>query len=98
MQKKNFPGVIFLALLLLGISFYLVKLKGAESASDNFQNIYPFSISTNRVGFFDQTTGRVFIYDDSLKYVAEVLQLEKLGKPFKRLDWRDYLEEKKERD
>lgn len=90
MAKKKLLLVVSMVLL-LGVSFYSMQSKKAESAV-NYQSIFPFRMSANRVGFFDQTAGRVFVYDSDLKYIVEVLQISKLGKPLKRIDWTQYLD------
>ena len=46
----------------------------------SFKEVYPFTLN-GRVGFFDQSQGRVYLYDPDFKNCVLITQLNELGQP-----------------
>lgn len=76
---------LFLVIAIMALSFMLgatvqskaqVKVQGAS-----FVGVLPFVTTSNRVGFFDQNSGKVYIYDENLGQCLFIGQISGLGKP-----------------
>lgn len=50
-----------------------------QAQGAGFNNIIPFSTNAGRVGFFDQASGKVYIYDNNLSECVFIGQLSSLG-------------------
>lgn len=69
---------IFLLIIITALSFTLGTTMTSKAQDKNFSGVLPF-VSNNRVGFFDQGTGRVYIYDSAVSSCVFVGQIESLG-------------------
>ena len=71
----------FLAITIAALSFCLGTTMQSKAQGRGFSGVVPFVTASDHVGFFDQTNGRVFIYDSNLANCTFVGQLDNLGKP-----------------
>jgi len=75
----------FLVIVITTLSFILgatLQSKAQSKAQGtNFAGVVPFMTSNNRMGFFDQGTGKVYMYDDNISQCLFVGQLTQLGLP-----------------
>ena len=94
MKKLSLFGS-FLVLVILGafLAFFL-KSSRAESLEESlkfgsgslglkFDRVIPFATSGGLIGFFDQKTGHVYIYDGNLKDCVLISRIEALGSSMK---------------
>jgi len=81
MKKVSAFTVVFLFALFVFLFFSRPDQSAAQGA--NFYRIYPFSTAGGQVGFFDQGTGKIYIYDAKLENCISIVQLEELGGPLK---------------
>ena len=70
----------FLMIVIIALSFVLGTSIQSKAQTKNFAGVIPFVTSKDRVGFFDQTTGRIYMYDDNISQCVYTGQLESLGK------------------
>ncbi len=77
-------------LILIGITagtlgtFLLTAPSRAQSV--NFVNVMPFVSPSGRIGFFDQSNGKIFIYDNDARECVFRGQLTELGKQIMHLE------------
>ena len=76
---------IFLLVVVMALSFCLVMTMKATAQQKSFVGVMPFVTSSDRVGFWDHTTGRVYIYDSNIKNCLFVGQMRDLGQPLQTL-------------
>ncbi len=72
---------ILLTIVITAMSFSLGATMQSKAASQTFPGVLPFITSNDRVGFFDQTSGRVYVYDSNIKQCLFIGQIDKLGQP-----------------
>ena len=88
-MNKNSFQILCLSIILAG---GLVIWSGAKSAAEtpaktpmvfpkSFPGVAVFVTPSGRVGFFEQGTGRIFIYDADFKECVFTARLKELGKP-----------------
>ena len=85
---KN-SSLIFLAVL-AGLCASLAIVSQSKAQSVNFLNVMPFSSPSGRLGFFDQNTGKIFIYDPDAKECVFKGQLTELGRTIEHLEKKNY--------
>lgn len=71
--------IAIVALALAVIAF--VRPDHAHSQGKNFNSVMPFFTSGGSLGFFDQSEGKVYIYDSNLSSCIFQGKLENLGEP-----------------
>ena len=79
--------LLICSFLTLAIFFViLVVLHSKQSSADpgDFDKVIPFTTVGGLMGFFDQSNGKVYLYDGNLQDCILVSQLEELGKSMKR--------------
>jgi hypothetical protein len=72
---------IFLLVVVMALSFCLGMTMKATAQQKSFVGVMPFVTSTDRVGFWDQTSGRVYMYDSNIQHCLFVGQMRDLGLP-----------------
>ncbi len=72
---------VFLLIVIMTLSFGLGTTMQSKAQNKNYTGIVPFVTSNNRVGFLDQSNGRVYIYDSDIIKCLFVGQIESLGQP-----------------
>jgi len=77
MNKKAYLLLIIVAALGLGL---LIATQSKASAR-GFAGVVPFTTSGDRFGFFDQNSGKIYLYDSNISQCVFTGQLEDLGKP-----------------
>jgi hypothetical protein len=72
-------------IVIMALSFSLgtMQSRAAQSAGQAtaFSGVIPFVTSNNRIGFFDQKTGQIYMYDDNISTCIFIGQLSQLGQP-----------------
>jgi hypothetical protein len=68
-------------IVIIALSFSLGAMQSRAQEKTNFAGIIPFVTSNNRVGFFDQKTGLIYMYDDNISQCTFIGQLSQLGQP-----------------
>ena len=76
-----------LTLCCLGIAvaaaiYSMISATQLAAQSLNFSNVTVFSTNLGRLCFFDQATGKLYVYDGEGKTCLFEAQLKELGKPF----------------
>ncbi len=82
MNKSFLYGFLSAVILMSALGVVLEKKSEAQSAS--FSGVHPFWTTGGMMGFFDQTDGRVYLYDQNLENLFMVSKLEKLGEKMKK--------------
>ena len=72
---------IFLVIIIVALSFGLGTTMQSKAQDRNYSGIVPFATSSDRIGFFDQSNGRVYIYDNNVVNCLFIGQIQSLGKP-----------------
>ena len=79
-----------LCLLVLALSYVIVFSTGKSQAESqvqthSFPGVVPFTIPSGRFGFFEQGTGKIYIYDNELVNCVFVGQMSALGEAIEKL-------------
>ena len=82
MNKSFLYGFLLAIILMSAAGVWMEKKSEAQTAG--FAGVYPFWTSGGMMGFFDQTDGRVYLYDQNLENLFMVSKLEKLGDKMKK--------------
>jgi hypothetical protein len=72
---------ILLVIVIMVLSFSLGTTIKSKAQDKSFSGIAPFIIGNDRVGFLDQSNGRIYVYDNNIANCLFVGQIESLGKP-----------------
>lgn len=82
-MKKVLAVNIIILLLMTGmfLGFHLRTSQAQAQESRSFSGVIPFATVGGFIGFFDQSDGTTYIYDDQLKKAVFVYKLNELGKP-----------------
>ena len=70
-----------LGVLIMALCFTLGLTIQGKAQSKSFVGILPFATSTDRIGFLDQSNGKVYIYDDNVSRCIFEGQIQQLGQP-----------------
>jgi hypothetical protein len=85
----NKPLFQTLCLFIIALSCILVFTAGRSQAAPVAMHSFPgttaFATPSGRVGFFEQGTGRIYIYDDNLSECLYIGQMVALGEPVEKL-------------
>lgn len=73
----------FLVIVIIALSFLLGTTIQSKATNKGFAGVIPFVTSNNRVGFFDQGTGKIFMYDDNITSCLFIGQMSELGQAIK---------------
>ena len=71
---------IFLVIVIAVLSFSLGATMESKAQNRSFGGVIPFGTTSDRIGFFDQTNGRIYVYDDNISECLFTGQLTELGK------------------
>lgn len=71
----------FLLLIIASLSLTLLFTRQSKAQDKSFAGILPFVTSNDRVGFLNQTNGRIYIYDSNISQCVFVGQIQSLGQP-----------------
>ena len=72
----------FLGISLAAAIYSLVSATQLAAQSLNFSGVIAFSTNMGRLCFFEQSTGKLYVYDGEGKACLFQGQLKELGKPF----------------
>ena len=70
-----------LVIVITALSFTLGATMQSKAQDKGFSGVVPFVTSNDRVGFLDQNTGRIYIYDNNIANCVFVGQIQSLGQP-----------------
>ena len=79
-MKKIFLANLVISLISIGI-FLGVNARISSAAGHSFTQVVPFSTNSGALAFFDQASGRIYLYDSGFKNCTLKLQLNQLGEP-----------------
>jgi len=71
----------FLLIAITVVSLTFAATMQCKAQSKSYAGILPFVTSNDRIGFLDQTSGRVYIYDNNISQCLFVGQIQSLGQP-----------------
>ena len=71
---------IFLMIVIVALSFTLGTTMQSKAQDKSYSSIVPF-VTANRVGFLDQSNGRIYMYDSNITQCLFVGQIQSLGQP-----------------
>ena len=69
----------FLVIVITALSFILGATVQSKAQNKSFAGVIPFMSNSSRLGFLDQSNGRVYIYDDHFSQCVFVGQIKELG-------------------
>ena len=75
MNKLN----VFLLTVVVALSFVLGFSVQSRAQNKSYTGVMPFMTSGDRYGFFDQSNGRIYIYDNNFSQCLFVGQIQALG-------------------
>lgn len=68
-------------LLIVITAFILGTTVQSKAQNRNYSGIVPFVTTNDRVGFLDQSNGRIYVYDSNIVKCLFVGQIQNLGEP-----------------
>ena len=71
----------FLVVLITALSFILGATVQGKAQNKSFAGIIPFGTTGDRIGFLDQTNGRIYVYDNNISQCVFTGQITGLGQP-----------------
>jgi len=71
----------FLMVVITALCFVLGTTIQSKAQNKAYTTIVPFPTGVDRVGFLDQSNGRIYVYDSNMTKCIFVGQIESLGKP-----------------
>ena len=77
----------FLWVIALGTVIFVgaVNLPSSQAQMGRFNSVVPFYTTVGFMGFFDQSNGQIYLYDQKLSECIMITQMESLGTPMKRI-------------
>lgn len=76
----------FICLIVLASSYVVVFSTGKSLAgTHSFAGVSQFTTPSGRIGFFEQGTGKIFIYDAAMSTCVFIGQLNVLGEPIEKI-------------
>ena len=79
MTRKEAPRLAMTLLTLT--SFAILPQPLWADGTSSFEKVIPFATATGRLGFFDQSNGKIFVYDENWKNCVFKGQVKSLGEP-----------------
>ena len=73
--------IVFLSIIIMALCFSLGLTMQGKAQSKSFVGILPFVTSSDRMGFLDQSNGRIYLYDNNFSQCVFIGQLQELGQP-----------------
>ena len=78
--------VLNMAILIAAVFVLAVSYQQNSIAQEaNYYRTFPYGLGGGQVGFFDQQSGRVYVYDNDLKRCIYITRITELGQPMERL-------------
>ena len=78
----NIRMIVIIAITVL-VAALALRPSQTYAQKKDFAGVVPFAIPSGSVGFFNQTNGKVYVYDSDLTRCIYEGQLEELGQSFK---------------
>ena len=69
----------FLLIVITALSFVLGATVQSKAQNRSYSSIIPFATGSDRIGFLDQSNGRIYIYDNNVVNCLFTGQIENLG-------------------
>ena len=82
-MKKTFFSALFVFFLLAGTMMFAQHKSFAQN--ENFNAVQLIITATGRMAFFDQSNGKIYIYDTDGENCTYIGKLQTLGQPIKPL-------------
>ena len=70
-----------LLIIIAALSIMLVTTIQTKASNKAFESIIPFTTTSERLGFFDQSNGRIYMYDSNFSQCVFQGQMKALGQP-----------------
>jgi hypothetical protein len=84
-EKTMNKITLTLTVIIVVMSFCLgAAVQGRAQTSKSFAGVIPFMTSNDRLGFFDQSSGMVYLYDDNISKCLFQGQISTLGSPIQK--------------
>ncbi|MBL8014261.1 MAG: hypothetical protein JNN05_10475 [Candidatus Omnitrophica bacterium] len=84
-MKNNFYVFACVTILIFTSIFIGTTMNSmAQEAGRNFSGVSLFNTPAGRLGFFEQSTGKIYLYDDNLTRCVFIGQLKELGQPIEK--------------
>jgi len=77
MNKKAY--LLLIGMAAVGLAFLITTQ--SKAAGKSFAGVVPFTTSGDRFGFFDQASGKIYLYDSNISQCVFKGQLQDLGQP-----------------
>ena len=84
-MKKIFLANVIILLITIGILLGM-NARLSSAAGHSFAQVVPFYTGNGALAFFDQSDGKVYIYDQSFKKCILKLQVSQLGEPIELIE------------
>ena len=68
-----------LVIVITALSFILGTTLQSKAQNKTLAGVMPFVTNNDRVGFLDQNTGRIYIYDNNISQCLFIGQIQSLG-------------------
>ncbi len=72
---------VFSLIVSVVLSFSLGATMQAKAQTKSFSGLIPFTTNGDRLGFLDQSSGRIYMYDTNFTNCMFVGQIQQLGQP-----------------
>ena len=80
------PILYSLFILIVSVVLLVTALQKQTSAQvSSYAGVVPFATSGGMLGLFDSKDGTIYLYEPNLVECLQVIQVEALGKPLKRI-------------
>jgi hypothetical protein len=81
--RKSLAAAVLGGVVVFALSASLSGATDDPKASDKWANVQVVAYSSGLTGFFDKSTGRLYLYGADLKTPFMVTEIQKLGEPLK---------------
>ena len=75
-----------LLIIITALSLSLALTKQSKAQDKSLAGVVTFVTNNDRLGFLDQNTGRIYIYDNNISQCLFVGQIQTLGAPIQVVD------------
>jgi len=70
-----------LLIVIATLSIFLGSTIQSKAQNKSFAGVIPFTTSSDRLGFLEQSTGKIYMYDSNYSQCVFIGQLQGLGQP-----------------
>lgn len=83
---KNNLYMFVCVTLLIFMSIFIGSTMTSMAQGKSFAGVVLFNTPAGRLGFFEQNTGKIYLYDDNLSRCVFIGQLMELGQPIQEIE------------